>query len=87
MSLQQYFRIGFVTGSTIRLSFKSYLELPLDVPSPDHSAFSRFRKRVSKEAMIPKNSVLLKQFHRLGRSINEGVAVDAGQFFKPLHHF
>jgi IS5 family transposase len=60
-----------------RLSFKSFLQLPLDVPSPDHSTFSRFRKRVSKQAMIQINSVLLKQFHRLGLSINEGVAVDA----------
>lgn len=60
-----------------RLSFKSFLELPLDVPSPDHSTFSRFRKRVSKVAMIQINSGLLKQFHRLGLSINEGVAVDA----------
>jgi IS5 family transposase len=60
-----------------RLSFKSFLELPLDVPSPDHSTFSRFRKRVSKKAMIQINSALLKQFHRLGLSINEGVAVDA----------
>ena len=60
-----------------RLSFKSFLELPLDVPSPDHSTFSRFRKRVSKEAMIQINSALLKQFHQLGLSINEGVAVDA----------
>ena len=60
-----------------RLSFKSFLELPLDVPSPDHSTFSRFRKRVSKEAMIQINSALLKQFHQLGLFINEGVAVDA----------
>ena len=60
-----------------RLSFKSFLDLPLDVPSPDHSTFSRFRSRVSKEAMIQINSALLKQFHQLGLSVNEGVAVDA----------
>ncbi len=49
----------------------------MDYPSPDHSTFSRFRKRISKEAMTQINSVLLKQFHQQGLSINEGVAVDA----------
>jgi IS5 family transposase len=60
-----------------RISFKSFLDLPMDYASPDHSTFSRFRKRLSKEAMIQINSVLLKQFHRQGLSINKGVAVDA----------
>nr|NJM04097.1 transposase [Desulfobacula sp.] len=60
-----------------RISFKSFLSLPMDCPSPDHSTFSRFRKRLSKEAMIKANSELLNQFHKLGLSINEGLAVDA----------
>ena len=60
-----------------RLSFKSFLQLPLNQPSPDHSTFSRFRNRVSKETMVKINSVLLNQFHQHGLSINEGVAVDA----------
>ncbi len=60
-----------------RLSFKSFLDLPLEAPSPDHSTFSRFRGRISQEGMIQINSALLKQFHQLGLSINEGVAVDA----------
>jgi IS5 family transposase len=60
-----------------RISFKSFLKLPMDYPSPDHSTFSRFRKRLSKEAMIKINSELLKQFHQHGLSINAGVAVDA----------
>ena len=34
-----------------RISFKQFLELPLDIPSPDHSTFSRFRGRLSKDAM------------------------------------
>ncbi|MCK5100122.1 MAG: transposase, partial [Desulfobacteraceae bacterium] len=38
---------------------------------------SRFRKRLSKDAMIKINSELLWQFNQLGLSINEGVAVDA----------
>ncbi len=60
-----------------RISFKSFLNLPLEVPSPDHSTFSRFRDRLSEEAMIQLNSALLKQFHQHGLSINEGIAVDA----------
>jgi len=60
-----------------RISFKSFLSLPMDCPSPDHSTFSRFRKRLSKEAMIKANSELLNQFHQQGLSINEGLAVDA----------
>jgi IS5 family transposase len=60
-----------------RISFKSFLKLPMDYPSPEHSTFSRFRKRLSKEAMIKINSELLQQFHHQDLSINEGVAVDA----------
>lgn len=60
-----------------RLSFRDFLKLPMDYPSPDHSTFSRFRKRISKEAMIKVNSEVLKQFHQHGISINKGVAVDA----------
>ncbi len=32
---------------------------PMDRPFPDHSTFSRFRKRFSKDAMIKINSELL----------------------------
>ena len=60
-----------------RLSFRDFLKLPMDYPSPDHSTFSRFRKNISKEVMIKVNSEILKQFHRHGISINKGVAVDA----------
>ena len=60
-----------------RLSFKKFLGLPLDKPSPDHSTFSRFRSRVSKEAMIQLNSEVLGEFAKRGLSINEGIAVDA----------
>jgi transposase len=35
-----------------RVSFKILLRLPFDMPSPDQSTFSRFRKRLSKKAMI-----------------------------------
>jgi transposase, IS5 family len=60
-----------------RLSFRDFLKLPMDYPSPDHSTFSRFRKNLSKEVMIKVNSEILKQFHQHGISINKGVAVDA----------
>ena len=55
-------------GSQIndRISFKSFLSLPMDYSSPDHSTFSRFRKRLSKETMIKANSELLHQFHGTG---------------------
>jgi len=60
-----------------RISFKKFLGLTLDKPSPDHSTFSRFRGRLSKEAMIALNNVVLQEFARRGLSINEGIAVDA----------
>ena len=60
-----------------RISFKKFLGLTLDKISPDHSTFSRFRKRISKEAMIELNNVVLQEFAKRGLSINEGIAVDA----------
>jgi len=59
------------------ISFKKFLDLPLDKPSPDHSTFSRFRGRLSKEAMIHVNNEVLQGFEKMGLSINEGIAVDA----------
>jgi len=60
-----------------RLSFKKFLRLSLSKPSPDHSTFSRFRSRLSKEAMNQINSEILRQFEKQGMTINEGIAVDA----------
>ena len=60
-----------------RISFKKFMGLSFDQHSPDHSTFSRFRGRLSKEAMNRINSVVLQQFSRKGLVINEGVAVDA----------
>jgi IS5 family transposase len=59
------------------LSFKRFLGLPFETPSPDHSTFSRFRARLSKEAMDQINSEILRQFEKQGLTINEGIAVDA----------
>jgi IS5 family transposase len=60
-----------------RISFKKFLDLSLDKSSPDHSTFSRFRSRLSKEAMIQLNNEILLQFAHKGLSINEGIAIDA----------
>jgi transposase, IS5 family len=60
-----------------RISFKKFLGLPLDRPSPDHSTFSRFRSRLSEEEMRELNSLVLQEFAKRGLSINEGIAVDA----------
>jgi len=79
--LQKWFRIPsdpeLESQINDRISFKTFLKLPFDMPSPDHSTFSRFRKTLSKKAMIRINSELLNQFDREGLSINEGIAVDA----------
>jgi transposase, IS5 family len=60
-----------------RISFKKFIGLSFDQHSPDHSTFSRFRGRLSKEAMTLINSVVLQQFSQKGLTINEGIAVDA----------
>jgi IS5 family transposase len=60
-----------------RLSFKKFLGLSFNKPSPDHSTFSRFRARLSKKAMDQINSEILRQFESQGLTINEGIAVDA----------
>ena len=79
--LQKWFRIPsdpeLESQINDRISFKNFLKLPFDMPSPDHSTFSRFRKRLSKKAMIKINSEVLKQFDKEGLSINEGIAIDA----------
>lgn len=79
--LQKWFRIPsdpeLESQINDRISFKSFLRLPFEMPSPDHSTFSRFRKRLSEKAMAVINSEVLKQFSEKGLSINEGIAIDA----------
>ena len=81
MLLQKWFRIPsdpeLENQINDRISFKKFLGLPLSKPSPDHSTFSRFRNRLSKEAMIKINSEVLNEFSKQGLIINEGIAVDA----------
>jgi IS5 family transposase len=79
--LQQWFHIDsdpeLETQINDRTSFKKFLELPMDELAPDHSTFSRFRGRLSKETMKAINHELLFQFSSRGLAINEGIAVDA----------
>ena len=81
MLLQKWFRIPsdpeLENQINDRISFKKFLGLPLDRQSPDHSTFSRFRSRLSKDAMIKLNNVVLQAFEKRGLSINEGIAIDA----------
>ena len=68
MLLKKWFRIPsdpeLENQINDRLSFKKFLDLPLDKPSPDHSTFSRFRSRLSKEAMMDVNNEVLEEFAR-----------------------
>jgi len=81
MLLQKWFRIPsdpeLENQINDRISFKKFLGLSLGNPSPDHSTFSRFRSRLSKDAMIKLNSEILNEFSKQGLIINEGMAVDA----------
>lgn len=61
-----------VTQINDRISLKKFLGL-----SYDHSTFSRFRNRFSKDTMHMINHELLSQFATKGLTINEGIAIDA----------
>jgi len=62
--VQQWFHIDsdpeLETQINDRISFKNFLDLSFDQPSPDHSTFSRFRSRLSKKAMNEINSEILR---------------------------
>jgi len=79
--LQQWFKIDsdpeLETQINDRISFKKFLGLSFDDPAPDHSTFSRFRGRLSKDTMRLINHELLLQFAAKGLPINEGIAIDA----------
>jgi transposase, IS5 family len=79
--LQKWFRIPsdpeLENQINDRISFKKFLGLPFDHTAPDHSTFSRFRSRLSGEAMNWINNEVLQQFSRKGLTINEGIAIDA----------
>lgn len=79
--LQQWFKIDsdpeLETQINDRTSFKKFLGFSFDDPVPDHSTFSRFRGRFSKDTMQMINHELLSQFAAKGLTINEGIAIDA----------
>jgi IS5 family transposase len=57
LMLQKWFRINsdpeLENQINDRLSFKKFLQLPLDKPSPDHSTFSRFRSPPEADPRMP----------------------------------
>ena len=77
--LQQWFKIDsdpeLETQINDRNSFKKFLGLSFDDVAPDHSTFSRFRGRFSKDTMRMVNHELLSQFTAKGLTINEGIAM------------
>lgn len=60
-----------------RHSFQSFLGLGANQSSPDHSTFSKFRKRLTKGKFDAILSDILNQFSNQGLTINEGIAIDA----------
>ena len=60
-----------------RESFQTFLKLSSQEKSPDHSTFSIFRKRLTREKFDIIVGDILNQFAEKGLSINEGIAVDA----------
>ena len=80
MLLQKWFRISsdpeLETQINDRISFKKFLGLTLDIPSPlrargrsepaaDHSTFSKFRNRISKKAMVELNNAVPREMRSL----------------------
>jgi IS5 family transposase len=60
-----------------RHSFQSFLGLSANQASPDHSTFSKFRKRLTKGKFDLIVGEVLTQFSDQGLIINEGIAIDA----------
>ncbi len=79
--LQKWFKISsdpeLESQINDRISFKKFLGISMNELSPDHSTFSRFRSRLSKQTMMLLNNEILLQFEKKGLSINQGVAIDA----------
>jgi len=78
--LQKWFRISsdFELECQIndRISFKKFLGIPFTDPSPGHSTFLRFKKRLSKKALDHIYSEIVRQFEKKGLAVAEGAAVD-----------
>jgi len=81
MLLQKWFGIKsdpeLETQINDRISFKTFIGLPLAEPSPDHSIICRFRDRVGRDTLEDIHHELLSQLNTQGFSIESGMAVDA----------
>jgi len=81
MLLQKWFGIKsdpeLETQINDRISFKTFMGLPLADPSPDHSIICRFRERVGRDTLEDIHHELLTQLNAQGFSIESGMAVDA----------
>ena len=60
-----------------RESFQTFLGLSSTEATPDHSTFSKFRKRLTKGKFDLIVGDILNQFAAQGLTINEGIAIDA----------
>jgi IS5 family transposase len=60
-----------------RHSFQTFLGLSANQSSPDHSTFSKFRKRLTKGTFDLIVGDVLNQFSDQGLTINEGIAIDS----------
>ena len=79
--IQKWFRIKsdpeLESQINDRNSFQTFLGLSASEASPDHSTFSKFRKRLTKGKFDLIVGDILNQFAAKGLSINEGIAIDA----------
>jgi len=79
--LQKWFQIKFDPELenliNDRDSFQAFLGLSAREVSPDHSTFSIFRKRLTKDKFDLIVGDILEQFSEQGLTINEGIAIDA----------
>ncbi len=83
--IQKWFRIKsdpeLESHINDRESFQAFLGLSSTESSPDHSTFSKFRKRLTKGKFDLIVGDILNQFAAQGLTINEGIAVDAKHGF------
>ena len=79
--IQKWFRIKsdpeLESQINDRESFQTFLGLSSTEASPDHSTFSKFRKRLTKGKFDLIVGDILNQFAAQGLTINKGIAVDA----------
>ena len=79
--LQKWFRIKsdpeLESQINDRESFQTFLGISANQASPDHSTFSKFRKRLTKGKFEVIVGDILNQFSDKGLTINEGIAIDA----------